>query len=512
MEEMQEQEIPQPESNSNNSSPINTEPIKRQGKRKLAIYVLAILAIAIVGLVIFAETGTKPIKVQQSNISIDPNFAKIANMQNWSANPYIYASFLLPFSKTNFTFAEFESLNVTKFAGNLSFLKGLNASWNSVDPRIRCLVLTTLQTAYNVLNENASSIPLINKTINASNYGKESPCLNSGFANSLSKYYLVPKNVTNKVSLYELDFTSGLIITDIKLMSPFLNNLNCQPKQLETSTSLLGYLAYYPPFKNSTLISSLPEYRNEPPTFSFNSSYSDIFFSLQLQYMLILQEARTKAAIELLKGGNETCGNLSFDGKDLLPAISFYQYAALQNHEVVYNMPPPPPTITFAMYFNKTLVLNLGDVNPAASDIRLYIDNKEANYTRYYSFLVATNLTLYPGNHTIAVYGSGLNVSKNLYFDPPLDLNFSYFSTNTSTLYFINVGIKPIQLYKIELHSKGFNFTIGTDNETILPNQTLAYALQPICTYSNIYGSSIAFIKVFTSEGPVMIYLPIRCV
>ncbi|MGC8547525.1 MAG: hypothetical protein ACP5MC_00790 [Candidatus Micrarchaeia archaeon] len=502
MEETQPKEIPMQESDSNAAGIV-----EQQSRRSHATLVLAILVTVVVGLAVFAEIGTKPIRAQQSNISIDPNFAKIAGMQNWSANPFVYAPLLLPFSKANFTFAEFENLNVTKFAGNLGSLNSLNASWNSVNPRIRCIVLSTLQSmdAYYVLKQNASSIPLIDKAINATNAGNASPCLNSGFAASLSKYYLVPRNATNKISLYEFDFTSALIIGFAKILSAYaqLSQLetSCQ-KQPQTSASIATYLPYLPRFTNTLGIPT--EYSDEFPIIGAAISYSDTFFYLPLDNMLNLLPSRTNTFLELLKGGNTTCGNSSIV-KDLFSAYSFYQYAALQNHETLYNVPPPFPTITFAMYFNNTLLLNLGDVNPAASGIRLYVDNKEINYTRYYSFLVA-NITLYPGNHTISVYGSGLNLSKKLYFEPPIVFNNAY-SANRTLVSFTNAGRKPIQIYRIDLLNA--NFTLNTHNETILPNQTLNYTLPPICNFS--FQSIVPLINVSTSEGPVRTYSLLRC-
>ena len=450
------------------------------------IIIIAVVAVALV----FRNSGSRT-SIQQSNISIDPNFAEMASLQNQTPNPLVSSVLpLIQFSK-NFTTASFE--NSSNGLVNLSEIGSLSSSWNSANPKVRCMVLSTLY----MLGE-----PVIENNLNASAINA-SLCFNGNFARKLAGYYLVPANVSNKVSLYELSLTGSLALSDAKVLSSLFKCGFYNGRGNETSTSLSTYMFAYP--YNVLNHNSLNEYSLVSLPSLEDGAYSNLLY-LFPQSDIDLMASNSNTLATILKGGTVSCVNYSIDANSMFYTLSLFQYASLQDYETLYDTRPPSPTIDFAEYSNGTLMLDLGDVSPIASGIHLYVDGNDINYTKYYSFIVA-NIILYPGNHTIAVYGKGWNATESVHFNPPLAVYVTALPSNTN-ISVVNLGGKPIEVYKLKVVEDSTAFPSGRSNITILPGHNYTYTLPSNCNYLEKFLYNVT---ADTSEGYLQDYYITSC-
>ena len=83
--------------------------------------------------------------------------------------------------------------------------------------------------------------------------------------------------------------------------------------------------------------------------------------------------------------------------------LSLIQYNGYGTSQMLYNQ-SFGPSIEFIGYQGNYLILNLGNLNLTSNaPIRAYVDNKSIDYSRYFNYLLAQNLTLSQGFHNLKV-------------------------------------------------------------------------------------------------------------
>ncbi|MGC8479567.1 MAG: carbohydrate-binding protein [Candidatus Micrarchaeia archaeon] len=156
--------------------------------------------------------------------------------------------------------------------------------------------------------------------------------------------------------------------------------------------------------------------------------------------------------------------------------LSLNQYYNYAIESMIYNK-SISPEITYIFYGGKTLLLNLGNINPNSDSIKLYIDKKEYNFERYFNFIIVPYVNLTLGEHNITVTDStyNLNNTGQIYVSPYLNIN--------SEIY--NVGVNSTRL------------DIIINNPT---NRTILLSHINVNAYRNFSGQSTDISNLFVGN------------
>lgn len=109
--------------------------------------------------------------------------------------------------------------------------------------------------------------------------------------------------------------------------------------------------------------------------------------------------------------------------RKMLYVTSLSQYIGYGWSEMFYNK-SISPNIELMYYFNGTTFLNLGNLNPANSNVSIYIDGNDARYIRYYNNFLIYNKSLNIGYHNISVVINNTPMHALLYVSAIIPTSF----------------------------------------------------------------------------------------
>ncbi len=100
---------------------------------------------------------------------------------------------------------------------------------------------------------------------------------------------------------------------------------------------------------------------------------------------------------------NPTTNTTRLPFMQLFYMLSLIQYNGYGTSQMLYNQ-SFGPSIEFIGYQGNYLIINLGNLNLTSNaPIKAYVDNKSIDYSRYFNYLLAQNMTLPPGFHNLEV-------------------------------------------------------------------------------------------------------------
>ncbi|MCW6159660.1 MAG: hypothetical protein LVQ95_01050 [Candidatus Micrarchaeales archaeon] len=185
-------------------------------------------------------------------------------------------------------------------------------------------------------------------------------------------------------------------------------------------------------------------------------------------------------------------------------ALAFDQYAGYYISESE-GMTGITPYISMITYFNDSLVVNGGNIDPAvAGNAVIYLDGKQAAYKRYYNFYVI-NGALAIGMHNVTLKLGNQTLAAKFYVNPNLEVNDFYVVSRSAAHFSVkdvnyrSITISNLTLYPIEnsnlsyssstpitlIQNQGINISINSSSPCSIP-ETVALGL----TFDTDYGKA----------------------
>ena len=209
----------------------------------------------------------------------------------------------------------------------------------------------------------------------------------------------------------------------------------------------------------------------------------------------------------------------------LLYRMALAQYEGYELYEFLYNT-TIPPSIDQIVYTNKTILVNLGNLNlTGAPAISLEIDGREVAYKRYFNWLVA-NANLTVGKHGIDVKLSNNTLYNNIYVSPYISIHQEMTASATNS----NGTHMPSKL-SVKLNNTAYNSisisaiygpfskfgpaitneTVNTNGIVLAKNNSFAinYTAPNGCSINEEYMDELEF---NTSYGPAVYWLTGKCI
>ena len=116
---------------------------------------------------------------------------------------------------------------------------------------------------------------------------------------------------------------------------------------------------------------------------------------------------------------NVTVNTTGLTTKQFFYMFALPQYGAYEYQQILYNR-TFGPSIEFVGYTGNYLIVNLGNLNLTDNKpIKLYVDGRGTNFTRYYNYLLSSNTVYGVGFHNLTVpIGNAKPLSDSFYVSP----------------------------------------------------------------------------------------------
>jgi hypothetical protein len=116
---------------------------------------------------------------------------------------------------------------------------------------------------------------------------------------------------------------------------------------------------------------------------------------------------------------NVTVNTTRLTTKQFFYMFSLPQYGAYEYQQILYNK-TFGPSIEFVGYTGNYFIVNLGNLNLTDNKpIKLYVDDRGTNFTRYYNYLLSSNTVYGVGFHNLTVsIGNAKPLSDSFYVSP----------------------------------------------------------------------------------------------
>ena len=245
---------------------------------------------------------------------------------------------------------------------------------------------------------------------------------NFGSSNGTLLVFAYPSVLEDLYVLRYLDM--GSVLKNVSLSSLLKESIFLNT----SSVNLFGMAETYIPKENIYTTAIQDNNSNIVPSDIVSSTLENEFYS------------NPKTISNLINFFNKNSTSSTLAANRFFYLYSLNQYYEYALEELIYNK-TINPNITFIGYSNKTMLINLGNIDPNYNNIYLNIDDKFLSYKKYFNFITVSNINLSAGIHNISVGLPGYNtVKKEQFYVSP------YFRIFSSVDSFSNSNSSELQI------------------------------------------------------------------